>query len=157
MTNLEFIQQLWIRYAKVNDIFTNRKMRYYLEGKIIKRLFLGSINELSMGSYFFRVFHNLIIQTNNIFIPLFWEFLRKKGIHNNFSISFNRNGQDYWRSETFVNYSDVATYLKNTNPSYFIQHAFAWISDRSVDWCTIHLEWQEEIAKILTQEHVQKI
>lgn len=157
MTNLEFIQQLWIRYAKVNDIFTNRKMRYYLEGKIIKRLFLGSINELSMGSYFFRVFHNLIIQTNNIFIPLFWGFLRKKGIHNNFSISFNRNGQDYWRSETFVNYSDVATYLKNTNPAYFIQHAFAWISDRSVDWCTIHLEWQKEIAKILTQEHVQKI
>lgn len=156
MTNLEFIQQLWMRYAKVNDIFTNCKMRYYLEGKIIKKLFLGNIGELSMGSYLFKVFHNLIIQTNNIFIPLFWEFLRKKGLCNNFSISFNRTEQDFWRSETFINYSDVATYLENTNPAYFIQHAFSWMSDRSVDWCTIHLEWQEEIAKILTQEHVQK-
>ena len=110
-----------------------------------------------MGSYLFRVFHNLIIQTNNIFIPLFWEFLRKKGIHNNFSISFNRTEQDSWRSETFVNYNDVTTYLENTNPAYFIQHAFSWMSDRSVDWCTIHLEWQEEIVKILTQEYVQKI
>ena len=88
--------------------------------------------------------------------PLFWEFLRKKGIHNNFPISFNRKGQDSWRSETFVNYNDVTTYLENTNPAYFIQHAFQWVSDRSVAWSIIHAQWQEEISNILSQDYVQK-
>ena len=156
MTNLDFIEKLWLRTAKIDGYFSNKDIRYYLQRNIIKKLLIGRIGEWTAHTFTFKYLKKLSTQTNDIFIPLFWKFLKRKCIDKSFLKAFGGNEQDIWRSETFINYRDLDTYLENTNPAYFIQHAFQWVSDRSVAWSIIHAQWQEEISNILSQDYVQK-
>ena len=63
MTNLDFIEKLWLRSAKIDGSFSDKNIQYYLQKNIIKKVFIGRIGEWSAHTFTFKYLKKLTDET----------------------------------------------------------------------------------------------